>query len=57
MYLSGIFCEKVGQYCINNFVRTMLTLLSKNIIYKNNTYILEKKFGRGILREINHSVK
>ena len=35
----------------------MLTLLSKNIIYKNNTYILEKKFGRGILREINHSVK
>ena len=35
MYLSNMFYEKVTQYCINNFVRT--TLLSKNIIYKNNT--------------------
>ena len=51
------FAKKWDSHCINNFVRTMLTLLSKNIIYKNNTYILEKKFGWGILREINHSVK
>ena len=43
MYLSGMFYEKVRQYRINNFVRT--TLLSKNIIYKNNTYILEKNSG------------
>ena len=35
MYLSNMFYEKVRQDCTNNFVRT--TLLSKNIVYKNNT--------------------
>ena len=38
------FCEKVRQYCINKFVRTIL--LSKNIIlFENNTYIIVKKIG------------
>ena len=49
------FREKVRQYSINKFVPT--TLLSKNIILFENTYILVKKFGRRSLRESNDSVK